>query len=129
MLTITSRGCIFLSPLHLGVVTLPHKCMSSTNDDYGPHTYTLFRDDAVTPDANDKNEINMDRLSLFLSFYLRGSIRGDMRVLLEAPRYIRTSSGLSQSRIVAAFVALLHCRGTTVFLYRIDLTNSSNERS
>lgn len=50
MLTITSRGCIFLSPLHFGVVTLPRECTSDTNDYYvRPHMYTLPEDDVVTP--------------------------------------------------------------------------------
>lgn len=71
ILTITSRGCIFLSPLHFGVVTLPCECISGTNDYYvRPHMYTLPDDDGVmTPD----DEINVYlplSLPLFFSFRL-----------------------------------------------------------
>lgn len=62
MLTITSRGCIFLSPLHLGVVTLPRECTSDTNDYVSPHMYTLPDDNVVTPGD--------DEINVYLSFCL-----------------------------------------------------------
>lgn len=113
MLTITSRGCIFLSPLHFGVVTLPRECTSDTNDYYvRPHMYTLPDDDVVTQWWWDQRLSS----SLFLSFRLSThavQFAATWEFCSEHRRaYIRTSSGLSQSPSVAVFVA--HCCTVTV---------------
>ncbi|EFN64813.1 hypothetical protein EAG_03583 [Camponotus floridanus] len=80
MLTITSRGCIFLSPLHFGVVTLPRECTSGTDDYYvRSHMYTLpDDDDAVTP-ADDEINILPSKAHSFLDAYLIAITRSASR--------------------------------------------------
>lgn len=127
MLTITSRGCIFLSPLHSGVVTLPREFTPGTNDGYvRPHTYASLRDDAMTSSAWRDDEINVFLCLPPCRSTHAGSIRGDVRVTLGASTYIHTyerARGLRQSRIVASLRrALLHCHGARApLLYTLSI--------
>jgi len=118
MLTITSRGCIFLSPLHFGVVTLPREFMPGTNDDYvRPHTYVSLCNDVVTSSASRWRDQRLSP-SPTLSIYSR---RFNSRRRESSARSIDVHTneleargerreGLRQSRIVASLRrTLLHC--------------------
>lgn len=127
MLTITSRGCIFLSPLHFGVVTLPRECTSGTDDSYvRSHMYTLpdDDDDAVTPADDEINVYLYLFLPLFISFRLSAyscdSIHCNVRVPLGAPMCIHTSKlGVKSVTYRCNFRrTLLHCHGSAAFLAR-----------
>lgn len=126
MLTITSRGCIFLSPLHFGVVTLPRECTSGTDDYYvRSHMYTLpDDDDAVTPADDEINVYLYLFLPLFISFRLSAyscdSIHCNVRVPLGAPMCIHTSKlGVKSVTYRCNFRrTLLHCHGSAAFLAR-----------